>query len=157
MRLVIAAIGRAKKDAPETRLVLDYVRRIGALGQQIGAGPLEIRELEDRPAGRKQREGELLLGQAGSGALPVALDVSGQSFGSAAFAGWLAAQRDAGCREIVFMIGGADGLAPSVLQQAALRLSLGSMTWPHLLARVMLSEQIYRAVTILANHPYHRV
>lgn len=154
--MVIAAIGRGKKDAPETRLVLEYVRRTGGLGPGIGIGPLEICELEDRPAGRKQREGELLLGQISGGALPVALDVSGRSFTSVAFAGWLAAERDAGRREIVFMIGGADGLAQSVLQQAALRLSLGSMIWPHMLARAMLSEQIYRAVTILSNHPYHR-
>ena len=156
MHIVIAAIGRGRKDAPEALLVSEYARRIAGLGAGIGIGPLELRELEDRPAGRSEREGELLLAQVSAGALPVALDVTGRSFATEAFAGWLAAQRDEGCREMVFLIGGADGLADSVRQRARLRLSLGAMTWPHMLARAMLSEQIYRAVTILANHPYHR-
>lgn len=156
MRLIIGAIGRGRRDAPETRMTLEYVQRIAGLGGRVGVGPLEIRELEDRPAGRKAREGELLLAQINDSALCVALEVAGENFTTGEFAGWLAAQRDAGCREIVFLIGGAEGLAESVRQRAQMQLSLGAMTWPHMLARVMLSEQLYRAVTILANHPYHR-
>ncbi len=156
MRIVIAAIGRGRKEAPETTLTNEYAQRIAGLGASIGIGPMEVRELEDRPAGRKQREGELLLAQISNGALSVALDGTGRSFTSEAFAKWLSVRRDEGCREIVFLIGGADGLAENVRQQANLQLSLGAMTWPHMLARAMLSEQIYRAVTILANHPYHR-
>lgn len=156
MRIVIAAIGRGRRDAPETTLTNEYAQRVAGLGASIGIGPLEVRELEDRPAARKQREGELLLAQISNGAVAVALDGTGRSFTSEAFAGWLSARRDEGCREIVFLIGGADGLAENVRKQANLQLSLGAMTWPHMLARAMLSEQIYRAVTILANHPYHR-
>lgn len=156
MRIVIAAIGRCKKDSPEFLLLREYAQRINGLGARIGIGPLDIREFEDRPAGRKEREGELLLSQIGVAALPVALDATGRRFTTGAFSAWVQAHRDSGCREMMFMIGGADGLAENVLKQAQLCLSLGDMTWPHMLARAMLSEQIYRAVTILANHPYHR-
>ena len=109
------------------------------------------------PAETKAREAELLLG-----ALPeresriVALDERGKMLSSIEFAGLIGDWRDRGTSEIAFLIGGADGLEPAVTARADLVLSLGRMTWPHLLVRGLLAEQLYRAQQILANHPYHR-
>jgi 23S rRNA (pseudouridine1915-N3)-methyltransferase len=89
-------------------------------------------------------------------AIMVALDEKGTTMDSAAFAARLAAWRDGGRREIAFLIGGPDGLDPRVRSSADLMLSLGTMTWPHLLVRALLVEQLYRAQQILAGHPYHR-
>ncbi len=142
----------------------DYLKNAGLLGARLGLGPVILREVEDRRARaaladagqRKLREGELLLAKASEGAHLVALDGRGRELTSEKFAGWLARLRDQGCRDLAFAIGGADGLSDQLLKQAQMRLSLGTMTWPHMLVRAMLAEQIYRAVTILANHPYHR-
>jgi len=165
VRILIAAVGRGQKAAAdETAAALAYLKQAGLLGARLGFGAMTLCEVEDRSkrAGnadstqRKQREGELLLAQAPAGATLVALDGRGSTLTSAAFSGWLARVRDQGCRDLVFVIGGADGLDAPVLARAQMRLSLGAMTWPHMLVRMMLAEQIYRAVTILANHPYHR-
>ncbi|MCK9994384.1 MAG: 23S rRNA (pseudouridine1915-N3)-methyltransferase [Alphaproteobacteria bacterium] len=164
MRILIAAAGRASRAGAETALVTGYLKNAAAHGARLGFGAMALREVEDRrsrpdateAAQRKQREGELLLAQAPQGAVLVALDGRGGEMSSENFAAWLAQSRDQGCRDMVFFIGGADGLSDALLTQAHKRLSLGAMTWPHMLARIMLAEQIYRAVTILANHPYHR-
>ena len=103
-----------------------------------------------------RHEGELLLKAVPDGALVVALDPAGKKFTSAAFAKRLGAWRDGGVKDIAFLIGGADGLDRAVTDGADEVLSLGAMTWPHLLARAMLAEQIYRAQCILSGHPYHR-
>ncbi len=134
------------------------------MGARLGLGPMALREVEDRSnragqadaAQRKAREGKLLLAQAPEGATLVALDGRGRSLSSEKFAEWLGQCRDQGCRNLVFAIGGADGLSDQVTARAQWQLSLGAMTWPHMLVRLMLAEQIYRAVSILANHPYHR-
>ncbi len=135
------------KDAAD-----EYTKRI--------SGPLAIREVEERrrlpSAALKEREGALLLDAVPAGALAVALERTGTSLSSEDFAARLARWRDRGTDELAFLIGGADGLAGSVLARAEFRLSLGAMTWPHLLARVMLLEQLYRAQQILSGHPYHR-
>lgn len=162
MRILIAAVGRLKAG-PEKSLFDDYVKRL--------SWPLTLREVEARGrlsgAELKSREGELLLAaldQGARGARPgrragqrlLALDERGSDLASAAFASRLAAWRDQGAEEIAFAIGGADGLHQAVRDRADGLIAFGRMTWPHMLARVMLAEQIYRAQQILAGHPYHR-
>ncbi len=118
----------------------------------------EVEEKRPSPtaAERIQREGNLLLQAVPKGAIVVALDGKGTQFTSEEFAQRLGKWRDTGVAEVIFLIGGADGLAENVRAKANYVMSLGAMTWPHLLARGMLLEQIYRAQTILAGHPYHR-
>lgn len=131
-----------------------YVDRIAASGRALGLAPVEIVEVEGRKPG-KAAEGEAILAKA-EGARLIACDERGKSFASRDFAARIAALRDDGVRQLAFAIGGADGLDASVREAAADVLSFGPQTWPHALARVMLAEQIYRAVTILAGAPYHR-
>ncbi|MFO1158521.1 MAG: 23S rRNA (pseudouridine(1915)-N(3))-methyltransferase RlmH [Reyranellaceae bacterium] len=151
MKLMIAAIGRAGRG-PERDLYEHYAGRI--------RWPLGLRELEDKrklpPAQMIAREGELLLRAVPAGAVTVALDRRGTVLDSEAFATRLARWRDDAVADIAFLIGGADGHAEPLLKQSSLVLSFGAMTWPHLLARAMLAEQIYRAQQLLAGHPYHR-
>jgi 23S rRNA (pseudouridine1915-N3)-methyltransferase len=151
VRLLILAVGRLK-SGPHADLQAHYAGRL--------AWPLEIREVEERRAlpapERKAREGELLLAALPEEAVLVALDERGRSLTSPAFAERLARWREEGVKTLAFAIGGADGLAPAVLKRAALTLALGPMTWPHLLVRGLLLEQLYRAQQILAGHPYHR-
>jgi 23S rRNA (pseudouridine1915-N3)-methyltransferase len=153
MRILIAVVGRAKAG-PVQALFEAYRRRI--------TWAVELKEVEERrplsPAAMKAREAELLLG-----ALPkkgdrvvVALDERGEQLSSLEFAGRLRAWQDRGATEIAFLIGGAEGLGPAASARADLVLSLGRMTWPHLLVRGLLAEQLYRAQQILAGHPYHR-
>lgn len=150
LRLHVIAVGRLK-SGPHEALARHYAERI--------TWPLAIREVEEKralpPAVLKHREAELLLAAVPKGTVLVALDARGKPLASEAFATQLAHWRDAGA-EVAFVIGGADGLADELRQQAALVLSLGPMTWPHLLVRGMLLEQVYRAQQILAGHPYHR-
>lgn len=156
MRIVIVAVGRAR-PGPLRDLYEDYAGRVAATR---ALGHVELREVEERrslaPTELKLREGELIRAQLPRGATLVALDGRGQSLTSETFAARLAKWRDAGVTDLAFAIGGADGLDDSIRQQAGLVLSLGAMTWPHLLVRAMLAEQLYRAATILQGHPYHR-
>ena len=151
MRLHIVAVGKLKAG-PHLALARHYAERL--------AWPLAVREVEEKrplPAAElKEREGALLLAAVPAGAVLIALDEHGRSLTSPAFAQKLAQWRDGGITDLAFVIGGADGLADQVRQKARLVLSLGAMTWPHLMVRAMLAEQIYRAETILAGHPYHR-
>lgn len=151
MRLHIIAVGRLK-PGPHEALARHYAERL--------ASPLSIREIEEKrplsPAELREREGALLLAAVPPGATIIALDERGEALASAAFAERFARWRDGGVGDLAFLIGGAEGLAESVRRKAALVLSLGPMTWPHLLARGMLLEQLYRAQQILAGHPYHR-
>ncbi len=158
MRLTIAAIGRLK-DGAERVLVDRYVKRC-ASGKSIGLGPLdEIEILEARhpqTSDRQADEAKRLLKQVAEPDLIVALDERGKTFSSAEFARWLGARRDEGRRHAAFLVGGPDGHGPDIVKASALRLSLGPMTLPHGLARAILAEQLYRAITILSGHPYHR-
>jgi 23S rRNA (pseudouridine1915-N3)-methyltransferase len=151
MRLHIIAVGRLR-GGPHEALARHYAERI--------AWPLVMREIEEkRPLPTSElceREAALLLAAAPPRATLVALDERGEGLTSAAFAERLRRWRDGGVADLAFLLGGADGLADRALEKAQLRLSLGAMTWPHLLARGMLLEQIYRAQQILAGHPYHR-
>jgi 23S rRNA (pseudouridine1915-N3)-methyltransferase len=151
MRLHVIAVGRLK-GGPHEALARYYAERI--------AWPLTLRDVEEkRPLSAseiREREGALLLAAAPPRATLVALDTRGQTLTSEAFAERLQRWRDSGTDDLAFLIGGAEGLADAVRQKAHLVLSLGAMTWPHLLARGMLLEQLYRAQQILAGHPYHR-
>ncbi|MCH8153886.1 MAG: 23S rRNA (pseudouridine(1915)-N(3))-methyltransferase RlmH [Proteobacteria bacterium] len=155
MRMTLIAVGRSKSGPP--REIYDHYA--GRLGRGP-LGALALKEVEERrplPADDlKRREAELLLGAAPKGARIIALDERGKALSSAEFAGLLGRWRDAGVRDLAFLVGGAEGLDGSVREAAALTLSLGPMTWPHLLARALLAEQLYRAQSILTGHPYHR-
>ena len=154
MRIAIAAIGRLGR-APEAAMAEDYGRRATAAGRGLGLGPVEILEIEARKSG-KPAEAEALLAALGSGDEVIACDERGQVMASRAFAGEIGRLRDGGARRLVFLIGGADGLGDAALERASRTLAFGPQTWPHALARAMLAEQVYRAVTILAGSPYHR-
>jgi 23S rRNA (pseudouridine1915-N3)-methyltransferase len=151
VKLTIAAIGRAGRG-PERDLYEHYAGRI--------RWPLTLRELEEKrklPAAEMiKREGELLLAAVPDKAMLVALDRRGKVLDSEAFAARLRRWRDESVSDVAFLIGGADGHGESLLREASLVVSFGAMTWPHLLARAMLAEQIYRAQQLLAGHPYHR-
>jgi len=151
MRLTIVAVGRLRAG-PEQALVEAYLKRLGP-----GATLREVAETRAREATlRRAGENRLLRQAIPRGARVVALDARGQTLTSEAFARRLGGWRDGGVGEVAFLIGGAEGLEAETLDAADLVLSLGAMTWPHLLARVMLAEQLYRAMSILAGHPYHR-
>lgn len=132
----------------------DYVERATAAGRSLGLGPVEIVEVESRKPG-KAAEAEVLLPHLSLSHV-VACDEHGATPTSRAFAGRIAALRDQGVRRLTLVIGGADGLDAVVLDAAREKLAFGPQTWPHALVRVMLAEQVYRAVTILAGSPYHR-
>ena len=153
MKLAIAAIGKPGRG-PEATLAADYAQRATLAGRALGLGPLDLIDLEPRKSG-KAPEAEMLLAAA-EGAHLIACDERGKTYGSRAFADHIATLRDRGERRLVFVIGGADGLDKSVLDAASSTLAFGPQTWPHALARAMLAEQLYRAVTILAGSPYHR-
>jgi len=155
MRIAVIAVGKARPGAMRT-LAEDYAKR---LSQISGAWRLALVEVEAPAklpvADRMRREAELLAARVPAGAVLVALDGGGKGLSSEDFAARLGAWRDQG-RDVAFVIGGADGLARDLVRRADLTLSLGAMTWPHMLARAMLLEQLYRASAILAGHPYHR-
>ena len=158
MKVVVAAISRLKAG-PERVLLDRYVDRAARAGRQLGL-TFDLRELPESSARqaseRKQAEGESLAALLPPGALLVVLDEGGRSLDSRSFAGKIAEWRDSGARDLVFAIGGPDGLAPDLIARADLRLAFGAVTWPHQLVRIMLAEQLYRTVTILSGHPYHR-
>ena len=155
MRITLVAVGRAKAG-PARDLYEHYAERLG----HGPLGPLGLKEVEERrplSVGElKKREAELLLAAAPEGARLIALDEKGKAVTSADFAALLGRWRDEGVRDAAFLIGGADGLDESLRDAAALTLSLGPMTWPHLLVRPLLAEQLYRAQSIMTGHPYHR-
>jgi 23S rRNA (pseudouridine1915-N3)-methyltransferase len=148
--LVVGRLGRS----PEAGLVRDYIERATASGRSLGLGPVEVIEVEGKKPG-KVAEAEILLPHLNQ-TYAVACDEHGATPTSRAFASRIAQLRDQGERRLTLVIGGADGLDPSVLGAARETLAFGPLTWPHALARVMLAEQVYRAVTILAGSPYHR-
>lgn len=152
MRRTLIAVGKCR-DAAVKSLFDEYAGRINPR--------LALIEVEDKkkppPPDLKLREGRLILEAIPAGATLVALDEKGKSLDSPAFASRIGKWQDGGVQDLVFCIGGADGLDEAVRQRADLLLSLGALTWPHMLVRVLIAEQIYRAETILSGHPYHRV
>ena len=156
MRVHICAVGRLR-TGPERALIEDYITRFDRTGRALGLGPLSLHEVEDKKGGGMEAEAVLLQRVIPKGAVIVALDERGTVLSSPAFSNRIAGWRDEGRGDVAFVIGGADGIAPSLRAQADVALSFGKMVWPHMLARVMLSEQLYRAASILAGSPYHRV
>jgi 23S rRNA (pseudouridine1915-N3)-methyltransferase len=155
MKIRIIALGRAKAG-PEKTLVETYAKRL--------TWPSEIVELEAKKglAGAELMTAEAELiekaldSKSSARRVIIALDERGQNLGSRDLAKRITALGNQGYSELTFIIGGADGLAPAIRERAGLLLSFGAMTWPHMLVRVLLMEQIYRVQTIIAGHPYHR-
>jgi 23S rRNA (pseudouridine1915-N3)-methyltransferase len=158
MHLDIKAIGRMR-GSDEAALVEDYLKRARIMGRTLGFSGPDLSEY-DAPKGlagpaRKTKEAEWLIAQTGDAAI-IALDENGKNLSSEEFAEMLGNWRDAGVKAAAFLIGGADGHAPSIIAAARQTVSFGRATWPHMLVRAMLTEQLYRAMTILSGHPYHR-
>lgn len=156
MRVHICAVGRLR-TGPEKALIDDYTQRFDRTGRAHGLGPLTFHEVEDKKGGGMAAEGALLERAVPVGSLICTMDERGKVMSSPEFAKQLGRWRDQGLPEVAFVIGGADGIDPSLRAEAQFSLSFGQMVWPHMLARVMLSEQLYRAASILAGSPYHRV
>lgn len=158
MRLALIAIGRLK-DGPERELCERYRERAATLGRGFGLTGPDIVEIAEsrgrRPDERKREESAAIAAKLGPG-LVIALDERGRSQSSDAFAAGLAAARDAGTASVNLVIGGADGLAEDIRAMAGQTLAFGGLTIPHQLVRVLVLEQLYRAMTIMAGHPYHR-
>ena len=154
MQLTIVAAGRLR-TGPERALVDDYIARATRAGRGVGLHPVSEIELEPKGASLAERSAALLAA-APRDAYRVVLDERGRAMASDAFAAKLADLRDAGTRAATFVIGEADGLDESARAEADFVLALGPQTWPHKLVRVMIAEQLYRAVAILAGSPYHR-
>jgi 23S rRNA (pseudouridine1915-N3)-methyltransferase len=151
MNITIAAVSRMKAS-PEKDLWNDYARRL--------KWNLTIKEVEEKkqlkPAQMKIKEAELLLAALPKDAKFIAMDQNGSAISSIEFAKTIRGWQNDGIQDIAILIGGSNGLDKSILDKAAQKIAMGSMTWPHMLARVMLLEQIYRAQCILDNHPYHK-
>jgi 23S rRNA (pseudouridine1915-N3)-methyltransferase len=159
MKLVVAAVGRLK-SGPERDLAARYRERVAAIGRQLGFRSIDTTEVEEsrgrRGTDRIREEAAGLAAAIPENAAIVALDARGKALSSAELAERLQRWRDRGTPTVTFLIGGAEGLAEPLLGRAELVLSFGAATWPHQLVRIMLLEQIYRAMTILSGHPYHR-
>ena len=159
MQILLASVGRLKAG-PERDLCSRYLARAAAMARPLGVAAVEAREFDEgrgrRPADRKAEEAKALRAILPAGARLVLLDERGKALSSEAFAADIGKSRDAGLPALVLAIGGPDGHDPALVADASLVLAFGAMTWPHQLARIMAAEQIYRALTILAGHPYHR-
>jgi 23S rRNA (pseudouridine1915-N3)-methyltransferase len=156
MRLHLCAVGRLRAG-PERDLVDDYLQRCDRTGRPLGLGPVTEHEVEDKRGGGMAAEAEVLARAVPAGAVLVVLDERGKILSSPEFAAQLATWRDGGRQDAAFVIGGADGIDPGLRARADLAISFGRMVWPHMLIRVMLAEQLYRATTILVGGPYHRL
>ena len=156
MKVHICAVGRLRAG-PEKALIDDYSQRFDRTGRAMGLGPLSVSEVEDKRGGGMAGEAPLLRKAMPDGAVRVMLDERGKVMSSPDFANLMARFRDDGRSDMAFVIGGADGIAPDLRAEADMSLSFGKMVWPHMLVRVMLTEQLYRAAAILAGTPYHRV
>ena len=159
MRIMVIAIGRLKQG-PERELADRYAARFDDAGRKLGFRGLEVREIPESrardAATRIAEEATAIAALMPEKSVLVALDEHGDSIDSSTFARHLGRWRDESVANTIFVIGGADGLSPELQRKAKLKLAFGRATWPHQLVRVLLLEQIYRAATILAGHPYHR-
>ncbi len=156
MRIHICAVGRLRAG-PERDLIDDYLTRFDRTGRALGLGPANVIEVEDKKGGGMTAEAALLERAIPAGAAICAMDERGKVMTSPAFADQIGGLRDQGRGDLAFIIGGADGIDPALRAKADFALSFGKMVWPHMLARAMLTEQLYRAASILAGSPYHRV
>ena len=159
LRIVLICVGRAKASV-ERELAHRYFERAKAAGRATGLA-FELRELDEsrarRSDDRKAEEAVAIRHAIAAGTQLIAFDEGGLSIDSLAFASFLGQARDEGVSNIALVVGGPDGLAPELIREARKVIAFGALTWPHQLVRVMASEQLYRVVTILTGHPYHRV
>jgi 23S rRNA (pseudouridine1915-N3)-methyltransferase len=159
MRIVIAAVGRLKAG-PERELAERYRKRAADAGRSVGLQGFDIIEIRESRADKAERrmieESIAIANVIPERAVTIILDERGENVSSGSFAGHLQAWRDQNRSDVGFIIGGADGLAPKLRVDASLAIGFGAATWPHQFVRIMLLEQLYRAVTILSGHPYHR-
>lgn len=155
LRVHLCAVGRLRAG-PELTLIDDYLTRFDRTGRMLGLSSGGVTEVEDRKNGGMQAEADLLRRAIPRGAQLWVMDERGAQMTSPQFADLLAGLRDAGLSDLAICIGGADGLAPDFRAEAAQAISFGAMVWPHMLVRVMIAEQLYRAASILSGGPYHR-
>lgn len=159
MRIYVIAVGRLKQG-PERELAERYLKRFEDTGRALGFRGVAIKEITESrardAATRMAEEGAAIMAAIPSGAFVTAMDERGEMIASAAFAEYLGRARDRGQADAAFVIGGADGLSPELRRSVAQTIAFGRATWPHQMVRVMLFEQLYRAATVLAGHPYHR-
>ena len=159
MRLIVIAVGRMKQG-PERELAERYRKRFDEIGRKLGFRGLDIHEIPESRAreapARIAEEAAAISAAIPDGAVLVTLDERGDNIDSATLARHIGRNRDQSVAHMVFVIGGADGLSPELRRKGKLGLAFGAATWPHQMVRVMLLEQLYRAATILAGHPYHR-
>jgi len=159
MRLLLVCVGRSKAG-PERELAARYIERAAAAGRAIGFSGVELREIAESraasPDDRKRDEAKAIRGLLPPSIKVIALDENGKQLTSLGLAAELGRARDAAVAGTAFVIGGPDGLETTFLASVSLTLGFGTLTWPHQLARIMAAEQIYRAMTILSGHPYHR-
>jgi 23S rRNA (pseudouridine1915-N3)-methyltransferase len=159
MRLVVIAIGRLKQG-PERELAERYQKRFDDIGRKLGFRGVEMVEIPESrardAATRIAEEATAIAAASPEKSVLVTLDERGENIDSAAFARHLQRWRDQSVSSTIFVIGGADGLSPDLRRNGKLAIAFGAATWPHQMVRIMLLEQLYRAATILAGHPYHR-
>jgi 23S rRNA (pseudouridine1915-N3)-methyltransferase len=159
MRIVVAAVGRIKQGA-ERELAERYRKRAADAGRKAGISAIDVIEIKEsraaEPARRMLEESIAIANIIPEDAAVVILDGRGESMSSSAFAGRLQGWRVQDISAVAFIVGGHDGLAPTLREKSSLAIAFGAATWPHQLARIMLLEQIYRAMTIIVGHPYHR-
>lgn len=155
MRVFLCVVGRLRAG-PEKTLIDDYLTRFDRSGRALGLGPARVVEVEDKKNAGMGAEAALLRKSLPKGAVICTLDERGKVMSSPEFAQKMAVWRDTGRQDLALIIGGADGIDPGLRAEADFSISFGKMVWPHMLVRVMLAEQIYRAATILGGSPYHR-
>ena len=155
MKIVICAVGRLRA-CPEIDIADTYFKKFCRAGRPKGIGPVSICEVEARSGGGREEEAKLLARKIPKEAVRCALDEHGENLSSPEFANLLWKWRHEGRASVAFLVGGADGLAPKLLESADFAVSFGRMVFPHALARAMLAEQLYRAATIWNGSPYHR-
>jgi 23S rRNA (pseudouridine1915-N3)-methyltransferase len=159
VKLLLVAVGRLKAG-PERELLARYAERCVSSGRKLGFGGFEIREIDEsrarRPEDRKAEEAAAILSLLPAPSKIICLDERGRALSSEDFAKKLGDWRDSGAGACALVIGGPDGLDPSLREKADLTLAFGAMTWPHQIVRALAAEQIFRAMTILSGHPYHR-
>ncbi|MFW2541079.1 23S rRNA (pseudouridine(1915)-N(3))-methyltransferase RlmH [Primorskyibacter sp. 2E107] len=156
MRIHLCVVGRLRAG-PERTLIDDYIKRFDRTGRALSLGPVSVHEVDERKGGGMAGEADLLRRAIPSGAKLCCLDERGTLMSSPQFSDWMGRVRDDGAGDLAFVIGGADGIDPGLRAEANLSLSFGQMVWPHMMVRVMLTEQLYRAASIMAGSPYHRV
>ena len=159
MRIALLCVGRMKAG-PERELFDRYLKRLSDAARSVGIPGVDLREIEEsrarRPEDRRETEAAAILAALPAGSMLVVLDERGASPSSSEWAAEIGRARDAARPAYAVVVGGADGLSPSLREKADRIIGFGAMTWPHQLVRVMAGEQLYRALTILAGHPYHR-